>query len=441
MRKYSKWFTALLTAAVCITGCGNGGAATQKTALLPSKQQSQGLSQVQSQISSPSPSQTSSKEATEVSAQFKDGINRFSYNVFAELETGENIFISPYSMAIAISMMDNGAGGQTREEIEQMLGIEDLEDWNACVKYYMSCNQEKDAELLTANSMWLSDQLPFSANAEADFFEPLKNAYGADRNQMDLSSQEALEKINQWVADKTNNMVKPFLTEQLDRDIQMALINAVYFKGEWKTKFQKDDTVKGTFYGKDKTAETDMMCQLNVQYKYTEEYGIKALELPYANDRIAMDIFLPQAEGDNIAALFSNLTESEKTELFAGLSRQAPQELNEVRIPKFDLEYGLVDISESLKGLGMEQAFEKGQADFTKISAGMCVDGVLHKAKIEVDEEGTKAAAATSVEMENDGACLYREFSADRPFLFVIRDTQADMVLFIGCVQNLGQEL
>lgn len=440
-----------MAAIFCFTGCGGtmqtGTENVEQTADISQSQEKKNIET----ITEPTTEETPQPQAegtdtletvgiSEVSKQFQTGINQFSYKIFDQLNNGENIFISPYSMAIALSMLDNGANGQTKSEIEQMLGITNLEEWNACAEYYMSQNKEEQAKLLTANSLWLSDDLILSEQAETDFFNPVKKYYRAEKTQIDLSSEEALKQINRWVSEHTENMIDKLLTDIPNEDVKMILLNAVYFKGEWKEKFEKENTVKGKFYGKDKTVEGDMMYQNGKSYRYVEKHGIKAIELPYANDNIVMDILLPTNEKKNINEVFSKLSDKEKANIFKKLSKTEPEKIFIVAIPKFSMEYGVKEITDNLKALGMKQAFEGEKAEFSKIAPQLYASNVFHKAKIEVDEEGTKAAAVTEIEMKQLTCAVgEKTFIADRPFMFVIRDKENDMILFMGEMQNLGE--
>lgn len=427
MKKFSESICMILVLMICFTACA-GENQTATPAATPPIATSQEI-----------------KEVTEISEQFKTGINNFSFNIFGQLENNENIFISPYSMAIAISMLDNGAEGKSKEEMEQMLGIEDLENWNACVTYYMSFHKEDTSKLLTANSLWLSEDIALSDNAENDFFNPIKQYYHAEKTQMDLASEDAMKQINRWVSDNTKGMIDSILDEPLDENIKMALLNAVYFKGKWKEQFEEGNTRKEQFYGKDKASQADMMYQTNTTYKYIEKDSIKAIELPYENGKTAMDIFIPMPDGEknegskNISELFSGLSIEEKAELFAALSEADEQTISVLELPKFELEYGVRDISAALQTIGMKAPFSA--SEFSKISPDIKVEKVLHKAKIQVDEKGTKAAAVTMVTKTN-GIEVFtdegiKEFIVDRPFMFVIRDVENDVILFMGSVQNL----
>lgn len=463
MKKFCKLVCMVMAAVVCFTGCGQKEKTSEVTTP-PTQQTETGKPQAVEteetpvQTGQPAALQTSEpdisqagqgQEVTEISKQFKNGINNFSYKIFDQLENGENIFISPYSMAIAISMLDNGAEGESKKEIEQLFGIKDLENWNACVKYYMSLNKEEEAKLLTANSLWLSENEVFSDNAEEDFFLPVKQYYNAEKNQLNLASMDAVKQINQWVSDSTNGMIDSILKKPLGEEIPMALLNAVYFKGEWKETFDEKDTQKKKFYGY-KTTEKDMMHQEDTEYKYIEKYGMKAIELPYANEKIAMDVFiLNDAKDDentnddekiseqerDINKVFRDLSAKEKSNLFAALSKAGKEEISVLELPKFDLEYGVEDISEALKQVGMKAPFEEGRNEFSNIASDIHVGNVLHKAKIEVNEKGTEASAVTAIMMECDGVALEKEkkeFIANQPFMFVIRDVENDVILFMG---------
>lgn len=417
MKKTCRSISIILAIIVCLTGCSG-----ERKADMPKEV----------------------KKVEELSEQFKTGINNFSFEIFKQLENGENIFISPYSIAIAISMLDNGAEGTSKEEIEQMLGIEDLEDWNACASYYMSLHKKDKSKLLTANSLWLSEDLMLSDNVENDFFHPVKEYYKAEKKQMNLASEAAVKQINKWVSDNTEGMINSILKKPFKENTQMALLNAVYFKGEWKEQFEEGNTRKEEFYGKDKTYQADMMCQTNKEYKYIEKDNMKAIEIPYENEKIAMDIFLPLSNewedenSQNISEIFASLSMEEKTELFAALSEADEQTISVLKLPKFQLEYGVENISGALQAIGMEAPFY--EFGFSKISPDLKIEGVFHKAKAEVDEKGTRAAAVTMVAMDNGIAIMdeeRKEFVADKPFIFVIRDVENDMILFMGSMQNL----
>lgn len=187
-----------------------------------------------------------------------------------------------------------------------------------------------------------------------------------------------------------------------------------------------------------------MMHQEDTDYKYIEKYGMKAIELPYANEKIAMDVFiLNDAKDDekiseqerDINKVFRDLSAKEKSNLFAALSKAGKEEISVLELPKFDLEYGVEDISEALKQVGMKAPFEEGRNEFSNIASDIHVGKVLHKAKIEVNGEGTEASAVTAIMMECDGVALEeekKEFIANQPFVFVIRDVENDVILFMG---------
>lgn len=378
------------------------------------------------------------KKVWDVSTSFSKGINQFSYKIFEKMDKKENFVISPYSMAIAIGMLDNGADGGTKQEIEELLGIKDLEEWNASAKYYMSLYEKEQTKLLTANSVWISNQFQLTEQAENTFFGPLQTYYGVEQKVMELATDQAREEINQWILDKTQGNIDSFLVENLQENIEMLLVNAVYFNGNWELEFDENNTVTNDFYGNTNTTQASYMQQFDKEYRYVEQNGIRGIELPYEGGNIVMDIFIPQKEEENISDLFGVLQLEEKEKLLQTLSEAEPETIGTVAIPKFQQEYGVEDISEVLKELGMKQAFLPG--GFPRIGDSVCVDSVLHKAKIEVDETGTTAAAATVIKMKRNAVCLEdkAKFVVNQPFLYVIRDAKKDIILFMGIAQDVS---
>lgn len=379
------------------------------------------------------------KEVTKVNRDFAEKMNDFAYRLLERLEDSENIFFSPYSISCAISMLDNCASGDTKKEIEKMLGVKDLEDWNANLKYFQNSFNDNKAVLNTANGMWLQENIEWKDTAQEQVLKPLAFYYDTELKKVDFAKAETKEEINQWIADKTDNMIKNMIAE-MPSDVVMCLANAVYFNGEWQCKFTKEETSQQKFYGSKKTSTIDMMSKNNVYFRYTEQGGIKAVELPYGEGSIAMDLLLPmEKNGKNIQELFAKLTPEEKNGLFAELSEAEDTALSKLALPKFQMEYEERNLEEVLRDLGMVKSFTK-EADFSLLGDGLYADKVMHKAKIEVDEEGSKAAAATVILMRE--TCMLppedsKEFVADQPFLFIIRDTTTGTILFMGSVQDL----
>lgn len=371
---------------------------------------------------------------------FAEGVNAFSYQLFEKMADGENMVLSPYSVAIALSMADVGAGGDTKNELEQMLGIEDLDRWNNSVKWYLNREFGEHTKVLTANSMWMDETITLSENAEEDFFSVLTDYYKAQVEQRDLHTNAAREAINQWAAEHTENMIPELYKKKIKA--QMLLINAIYFEGKWQNSFQKEDTYEQKFYGTKGNVMVDMMHQYGEEYRYIEDGDLRAIELPYEDETVVMDIIMRRSVTCGVGRLttleyWNGLTKEEKQDFFETIDKSDDKHFSEIAIPKFEMEWGR-SMANELKQMGMVSAFEEN-ADFSNISSNLFVGDVFQKAKITVDEAGTKAAAVTTVELEG---CAIEDgdtkFIVEEPFIFVIRDVETGTILFMGDVENMG---
>lgn len=378
-------------------------------------------------------------QETEQGTMLAQGVNRLASNIYQELDVQDNVFFSPYSLSIALSMLDLEADGQTKEQIEEMLGIEDLDEWSREVSDYINGGDKEDAKLETANAMWISKQLELSQNAEEEVFTPLKEFFGSEIFQADMENEDkkVLSDINEWVSDHTEGMIDPLL-EELPGGTVSVLVNAVYFDGKWTNPFDEEQTQKETFYGTKEESEVDMMAQSG-EFRYVETDEYQAVQIPYGDGSIAMNILLPaDDEGKPVEEWYEALGKGQD-EIWKELNEAQMTEMESVKLPKFSLEYSIPDLDRIMKALGMTEAYSD-QADFSRLAEGLKVDSIVHKAKLEVSEEYTKAAAATGI-ISKMTAILEEEekpeFVADHPFLFVIQDTQNDMILFMGQVNQL----
>ncbi|HKL79817.1 MAG TPA: serpin family protein [Mobilitalea sp.] len=383
---------------------------------------------------------------------YADGLNKFAYQIFRELQGDENIVFSPYSISLALSMLYNGTDSKTREEMAELLGYQNLEGYTAeyseQANQYMNANSkllmdslekaDKKVEFNAANSIWLSNQGKFSDQIETALLAPVRYFYDGDIFNVDFMDKKTLEDLNLWVSERTDGMIDPFLDSFSNPEmLRLFLVNAVYFNGEWSLPFEPRDTSRGMFYGAQHSTEVDMMHLTKEKFRYYKDDGIQGIELPYGNGRIVMDVLIPtdtSKKDKNIRKLFNDLTPAEVDIFFDKLDMAKAVKIGAVALPKFEMEYGLVDLNDSLKELGMEQAFLEGEADLSLIGDDLFVSHVMHKAKIEVAEWGTKAAAATGIGVDTTSveADPLIRFIVDVPFLFFIRDTQTDTILFMG---------
>ena len=437
--KKSRKIIAMLMAATTLAGCGTR---------TPSNPNSQPMatneSNLKAEVTGFKETTLSEPEILTQEKEFSKGVNQFSYDIFNKLDDEKNTFLSPYSIATAFSMLANGAEGKTKQEIMNLFGIQDLDKWNAYIKEYTNQYQKDNTKLLTANSVWLSNRLTLSQRADQEFFAPLSAYYRIEKKQTDLSTDATRKEINSWVSGNTNGMIDPFLEENVEETVQMILMNAVYFAGDWEQEFEKKDTQTLAFYGANKETQVDMMCKYGKEFKYIEKNGIQGIELPYVGNKIAMDIFIPnpysEAEPrENIRECFGKLSNKEKDEIFTTFDKAGTEKISTLRIPRFTMSYSLENLKDTLVDMGLTAVFRE-DAEFDKIAKGIWVDKVTHKSKIKVDEKGTEASAVTSIMMK-ETAMIKDEinFIVNQPFIFVIRDVETGTILFMGDIQDIQE--
>jgi len=359
--------------------------------------------------------------------------NKFGIKLFKEIvkEQGEaNIFISPLSVSMVLGMTYNGANGSTKEAMEKTLELSGLtvEEVNESYKNLINLLTQLDPRVQfdIANSIWYRDIF----TPQTEFLDICNQYFNAQVTAMDFSAPEAADIINAWVDENTNGKIKEIVEKPVDPYIIMFLINAIYFKGAWTYQFDEELTKDDWFYLADGSTVSCKMMEQRALHKYFVNDVFQAVDLPYGDGGFSMTIFLPHRDlhTDDIMAQL----DQERYDLWIS-SLSFPEDSFDVYIPKFKLEYEL-KLNEVLKTLGMGIAFDPGGADFSRMYKEMKVwiDRVKHKTFVEVNEEGTEAAAVTSVGMAYSSTPTYSGFRADRPFLFVIRENQSGVILFIG---------
>jgi len=361
--------------------------------------------------------------------------NRFALKLFREInrEVGDsNIFISPLSVAMALGMTLNGASGTTEQAMIETLELSGLtrESVNEAYRTLIDLLRTLDpnVEFLIANSIWhAQNRIP------AQEFQTVNQQYfDAEISALDFGDPSAANTINDWVNSSTNGKIEKIIEGSIPAGIIMYLINAVYFKGDWTYQFDKNRTRDATFRLVDgSTTTVDMMSQEGeVDIRIAWHDGILVAELPYSGDAFCMTILMPDEAGQ-IGSVVDDLTDTNWDRWISGLG---PGEMH-VSLPKFTLEFELA-LNDALKALGMEVAFNPMEADFTRMypEGGVWIDTVLHKTFVEVNEEGTEAAAVTSVSMMEVSAPA--ALTVDRPFLFLIRERFSGTILFMGKVMD-----
>ncbi|SEQ78364.1 serpin family protein [Piscibacillus halophilus] len=277
-----------------------------------------------------------------------------------------------------------------------------------------------DIDLNIANSIWLRDGL----QVKDEFKEANEIVFDSEVFERDFSD-DTMNEINGWVENETEGLIEKILNEPIPGNVQMYLINAIYFKGEWSKQFKEERTEQREFIVNNESIHLPMMQkEETVQYGEGDDYQL--VEMEYAGGSTSMYVVLPSEETP-LSSFIENLDHQNWKQMI-----NDTEEVEDLMIsmPKFDVEYGVKDISNDLKELGMISAFN--DADFSGISnSGLRLNRVLHKAIIEVDEQGSEAAAVTAVEVE-ESAKEIKSFNANRPFLYAIVDNELDSILFMG---------
>lgn len=337
-------------------------------------------------------------------------------------------------------MLDVGAMGDTNEELENALGITDLNEWNDEMKVYLSKDWSQNTFVNTANSIWMNKGTTWSSNIDYDFLTPAKDYYSGEVYEADFDGQadKVVQNVNNWVSDNTNKMIPEILNE-IPGGTVMMLINAVYFEGKWDTPFTEENTFQGKFYGTDKECVVDMMHLYGEHFAYMDNGKIKGITLPYDGDSIVMKVFMPTDEDGDINKLFDDLSTQEKMDLVDSLDNGSNVEIDALQLPKFTDEQSIDGLDRILQSMGIRSAYSDN-ADFSKIADGIAVSSVNHRAKVIVDENGTKAAAETDIMIKETAMMPSEEtynFIVDKPFVYVIEDQSTGMILFMGRVNSL----
>lgn len=361
--------------------------------------------------------------------------NAFGIDLYKKIITEEkgNIFISPYSISSALAMTYAGARGNTEKQMAKVLYFnipqEDLHKAFSSLNSYFN-RPNKSYQLAIANSLWGQTNYPF----QKEFISLLNKYYSAGFNEVDFINEENREKarltINKWVEDKTNNKIKNLIhPEDISALTRLILVNAIYFKGKWQNQFDPQETRDMPFNLENQKKISVPMMHQEGRFNYTEDDEVQVLELPYSENEVSMIIFLPK-EGISLSDFEKEISVERINKLLANLT----QEKVDVYIPKFKMEKRYI-LNKPLIDLGMKDAFDMSLADFSGMtgSKDLYISKVIHQSFIEVNEEGTEAAAATAVIMSGKAiAPMIIEFKADRPFLFIIRDIKTNTILFMG---------
>ena len=446
MRNWINWpaiFATFLVIGVSITGCVNETPVNQ-TPPVPT----QGLA---TPTSTDAPTRTNQETGiTSTYGEAKTVVeanNHFAFDLYANLRRDpqlgkSNIFFSPFSMSSALAITFEGARGKTADEIGSVLYFPKdssvrrqlFHDLNAGIN-----QNDPNYSLRTANALWAEKTYTFLP----DYLNTVRNFYSADATNLDFinAPEDSRGTINMWVESKTDGKITNLLPSgSIDATTRLVITNAVYFNGSWKYPFLPNSTRDAKFtISPSETVDVKMMAQTSesLKFNYTETDQLQMVEMPYNHGtglELSMLVILPK--GDNLSAVEHSLD----TTFISGLRNGLQPQLVYIYLPKYRIEtqYRMDPV---LRDMGMPTAFSS-QSDFSGMdgSRNLSISTVVHKAYIEVDEKGTKAAAATGVVMvlgqayhEPENPILFR---ADHPFLFIIQDRESGNVLFMGRIMN-----
>lgn len=361
--------------------------------------------------------------------------NSFAFDIFSQVQKNagesENVMISPMSISYALSMTLNGANGETRTAMLEALRLNGI-TVDAINNSYKNLTEallsiDKRVLISIANSVWTENDFA----VKQAFIDILTNYYDAESKSFDINDSSAPDKINAWIEDKTNGLIKEMI-DKLEDNTVMLLINAIYFKGKWKSEFDESKTVEMPFY-KTGINQVDVpMMKQETEFSVYQGDGFILAEFPYGQGNFVMDVILPD-EQDGLTNTLSSVSDANFTSWISQMSKRK----TDVSFPRF--KYGFKKkLKDVLSDMGMGIAFTEG-ADFSNISDqyDLLINDVTHQSFIETNEEGTEAAAATVVDIGMTSmppASLV--FKMDHPFMYIIRETTTNSIIFMGRVSD-----
>lgn len=365
--------------------------------------------------------------------------HEFAFDLYKQLRKEaekSNIFFSPYSIITTMEIVYEGARGTTAQELATSLSLQkNVQKRRAGSKSLFDILHKSNAPytLSTANALWIDQDFKILA----EYHSNAQTWYNAAINNVDFQhdSAQAEHIINAWVNQQTKGMIKTILEpNSLNALTRLVVTNAIYFKGKWSEPFNKQQTQQEAFFVNENTQVHVAMMHAVQDYAYTENDSMQMLELPYAGDDLSMIIVLPKEKNSK------QLEQELNSKNFVAWKQELAKQKVNVHIPRITLDtsYGLV---ETCKHMGVHQAFDQNKADFSGIDGkrDLYIALINHKAALEVNEEGTEAAAATAAVMMMKSVRFEKpipEFRADHPFIIMIEEKTTGVILFMGYIQN-----
>jgi serine protease inhibitor len=362
--------------------------------------------------------------------------NDFSFSLFRQVSGAQkdtNVFTSPLSASMALGMTMNGAAGVTYDQMRSALSFgtaseaEIDEGYKSLIALLRGLDSTVDVRI--ANSIWYRNTFPFNQS----FLDAGKTWFDAEVSAVDISSPEAVKRINDWVSTATAQKI-PTIIDAVDTDVVMLLINAIYFKGTWRDRFDPARTGDAPFHGVSGDQPMRLMHRDGTMHHLSTP-AFDLVDLPYGNSAFSMTVVLPH-EGTSVETVASSLHSAQWTAWMSQLRDASVQ----LYLPRFKLEWAR-KLNDDLTSLGMHDAFDpNGLADFTRMSPRgreLFISYVKQKTYVDVNEEGTEAAAATAVGIGVTSAPLSVVMRVDRPFLFVIRERLSGTIMFMGKIVRM----
>ena len=370
-------------------------------------------------------------ELTQDERQLVAQTNDFAFRLFRKASTTDNKLLSPLSVTYALGMLNNGAAGQTRHEICQVLGCNDIDAQNAfCLKMIDQLAgaswMDDNTKALISNTIFVNQGRGYQLHP--DFTQTVNHYYYANPSARDFNDGQTLDTINRWASDHTEQMIQEVLSENEFNPFAVSyLLNAIYFKGAWSDPFDPDETHEESFAG---GGNVQMMHREHADLSYAENDLYQLVSIPYGNGTYAMHVLLPR-EGKTLDELLQSLDGA--TWKLHGSSCDV-----DLKLPRIEVTTSQ-DLTNIMAELGMPSAFNPETADFSRLcvgtNGGICIGQMKQVAKIKLDEQGTEAAAVTVISMPT-GMPRQVAFHANRPFLYIISEQSTGIILFIG--QFLG---
>ena len=382
-------------------------------------------------------------EAVEPNYSVDEISGEFEYALLKEIADREkNTVVSPLSVKLALNMAALGAKNDTEKELLTMFGYENQEQMREESQNIISELDREDGSIIVSNSVWAAKNYGIGEN----YTSGLQNLFNAEMFRENLTSKKIVKKLNDWINSKTNGLIPDMINEPFGSDTGALLVNALYFKNSWDIEFDPaDNIINMPFHGMNGDSRVDGMCLLREDIYYGEGELFRSVSLGY-KDGSHMNIYLPAAEGENVLDIIDSLSAAELSEAMNIGYSNGLEEGRTVKLvlPKFECEYN-ESIKKILQKLGISYSFESGSADFGGMLDmdtynGLYISDVIHAAKLECNEKGTEAAAATIVTFAETAVIFDKEsdpieFIADRPFIYEIKAPNGE-ILFMGVISN-----